>query len=232
MKDEEYLFFQDMRDKKITARSARNTRTHNGKRGRVKLPSDYLTKKELNAMNGEVKSYRLNDPMSWKEFKAMPDDVKAIYIQQLRAKFNAYDSAIAEMMGVHRVTFANEMKRLKLGIGKSNGGTRSWDKEAWFAWVHGIPLDTPKEDVGVPENLICEFEELPENFEEREFEPIAPAIECIQEEENTTSETLEKAIPCSGKLTFNGQATSILNTVIDILNGANVNITIEWEARK
>ena len=47
MKDEEYLFRQDSRDKALTARSARHKRTHCGKGGRVKLPSDYMTKKEL-----------------------------------------------------------------------------------------------------------------------------------------------------------------------------------------
>ena len=60
MKDEEYLFHQTCREQKNIARSARNKRTHNGKGGRVKFPSDYMTKKELQKMNGEVKSYRLN----------------------------------------------------------------------------------------------------------------------------------------------------------------------------
>lgn len=84
MKDEEFLFHSDCHEKKVTARSARNTRTHNGKRGKVKFPSDYLTKKEIKAMSGEVKSYRLNEPMSWREFKAMPDDIKVTYIKLLR----------------------------------------------------------------------------------------------------------------------------------------------------
>lgn len=47
MKDEEYLFVSDSRDKKITARSAGKRRTHNGKRGSVRFPSDHLTKKEF-----------------------------------------------------------------------------------------------------------------------------------------------------------------------------------------
>ena len=35
-------------------------------------------------MSGECKSYRLNSPMSWDEFKAMPDDIKITYIKLLR----------------------------------------------------------------------------------------------------------------------------------------------------
>lgn len=241
MKDEEYLFFTDARDKKNIARSARNQRTHTGKRGRVKLPSDYLTKKELNAMNGEVKSYRLNDPMTWKEFKSMPDDIKTTYIQLLRQKFNPYDASIAQMMGVHRVTFANEMKRLNLNVGKEHGGKREWDAEGWRAWCNGIPLSTkenaaPEAEEIVPAELVCECEELPQKFAEKEYTPIFPVVERIQEEESNESEseceTPEKAIPCSGNMTFNGQATSILNTMIGILSGANVHITIEWEVQE
>ena len=88
MKDETYLFVSDMKDKKVTARSARNKRTHCGKGGRVRFPSDNLSKKELQKMNGECKAYRLNDPMGWKEFKAMPDDLKITYIKLLRKEFN------------------------------------------------------------------------------------------------------------------------------------------------
>ena len=84
MKDETYVFIQDVKEKKTTARSARHTRTHCGRGGRVRLPSDNLSKKELMKMSGECKSYRLNSPMSWDEFKAMPDDIKITYIKLLR----------------------------------------------------------------------------------------------------------------------------------------------------
>lgn len=112
MKDETYAFIQDVREKKATARSARNKRTHNGKSGRVKFPSDYMTKKEIKAMSGEVKSYRLNEPMNWKEFKAMPDDIKVSYISLLRQKYNAPDSHICKMMGTNTCSFSQEMHRL------------------------------------------------------------------------------------------------------------------------
>lgn len=48
MTDEKYEFLQDCRDKKITARSARSTRTHCGKGGAVKFPSDYMSKRRFN----------------------------------------------------------------------------------------------------------------------------------------------------------------------------------------
>jgi hypothetical protein len=84
LRDEEYLFRQDVKEKSHTARSARYRKTHTGKRGVVKFPSDYMTEKEKKAMNGEVQTYKLNDPMTWEEFKAMPDDIKAVYIKALQ----------------------------------------------------------------------------------------------------------------------------------------------------
>lgn len=233
MKDEKYVFISDVREKKTTARSARNQRTHNGKRGRVKLPSDYLTKKELKAMSGEVKSYRLNDPMKWKEFKSMPDDLKVTYIKLIRERYNPYDASISEMMGVHRVTFANEMKRLNLGVGKHHGGKRLFDEDGWLRWCMGIPAtndEVSNEQIIEPE-LVCECEELPQKFQDREYTPIVFANEPIEDEdEGQTSVALEKAIPCSGKMTFNGSAEAALRSILNLLGGANVHMCITWEA--
>ena len=32
-------------------------------------------------MNGEVKTYKMHDPMTWKEFRELPDDLKKEYIK-------------------------------------------------------------------------------------------------------------------------------------------------------
>lgn len=71
--DEPLEMIEDSISKKRAAQSARHRRTHCGKSGSVKFPSDYMTKKELKAMNGECKSYRLNDPMYTK--LTIPSDV-------------------------------------------------------------------------------------------------------------------------------------------------------------
>ena len=89
-------------------------------------------------MSGECKSYRLNSPMSWDEFKAMPDDIKATYINLLRNKFGVPDSIVAEMMGVHKVTMPNVIKRIGLGHGVKHGGRKTWNKEGFYAWLNGV----------------------------------------------------------------------------------------------
>ena len=88
MEDEKYVFFQDVREKKVTGYSARKQRSHCGKGGRVKFPSDYLTKKELKNMSGECKSYRMNSPMKWLEFRFMPRDLQIAYIKAIKEKYN------------------------------------------------------------------------------------------------------------------------------------------------
>jgi hypothetical protein len=149
MKDETYVFISDVKEKGSIGRSARHRKTHAGKGGRVRLPSDNLSKKELKKMSGECKSYRLNEPMAWKEFKAMPDDIKVTYIKLLRQKFNPPVTHISKMMGVTEACVRRELERLNLTDGKTRSGRMKWDKEGFWAWVHGVDqLPTP-----VPEEM-------------------------------------------------------------------------------
>lgn len=220
MKDEEYLFHSDCWEKKNIARSARNTRTHNEKSGRVRFHSDNLTNKELKAMSGEVKSYRLNEPMSWKEFKAMPDDIKVTYIKLLREKFDCFDSAIADMMGINKGTFSTEIKRLGLGHGTKHGGYRTWnEKEAFYAWAHGVPVakEETAEQPAAPEE-----EQIPECQEEAPEKPEMVKAFFFKEEKN-------HAIPNHGNLIFEGKVDEILKTVGVLLGGASVHINITWD---
>lgn len=217
MNDEEYVFRSESRDKAITARSARKRRTHNGKSGRVKFPSDYLTKKELKAMSGECKSYKLNDPMKWDEFKSLPDDLKVDYIKLLRERFNVPDKKIAGMLGVHPVTMSGFVKTLGLQRGKTRGKDTKWDEAGWYAWVNNMPIPEPTE---TPIE-----EEVPE--EPPVTEPIPEKPEMLKafffkEEKN-------HAVPDSGTMTFEGRIEDIANTLIHLLGGAKVHIGIQWD---
>lgn len=220
MKDETYLFYSDCRDKKNTARSARRKRTHNGKSGRVKLPSDYMTKKELNAMNGEVKSYRLNEPMTWKEFKKMPDDIKVTYIKLLRERFNVADTHIAEMMDITRANFSQEMKRLGLNTGHRNKNVQC-DKEGFYAWVGGASVTKEAEDP-IPE------EPVPED--------VAELVMTREQYESLLGNTEEAeknvAIPCTGHMTYEGKVEDILKSVRTILGNSNAKVSIYWEIKE
>lgn len=201
MTDEKYMFNSDMWEKKNIARSARNKRTHTGKRGGVKLPSDYMTKKEIRAMSGEVQSYRLNDPMSWEEFKAMPDEHKVSYIKLLRQKWNVSDSKIAEMMGIGQHTVSNET--IRLGIAAGKGKRKGFQKEAWYAWVNGVPIADYTDSVAE--------KNIPQGVEIKVEAPVCAA-------------------PKAGNLCFECPANQALDFAAKVLGGATVRLCISWES--
>lgn len=212
MNDEEWLFHNDTREKKNIAHSARNKRTHNGKRGGVKFPSDYMTQKEIKKMSGEAKTYRLNEPMSWKEFKGMPDDIKVMYVKLLREKYRVSDTKIAHMMGATQATAQREFLRLGVTLGK---GVRqkNFDSEGWTAWCNGLKGFATETPVAA-EEPIPEYPEITD--EETVFvEPEEPVV-C-------------RAIPNTGNMVFKGKTEEILKTVAALLGGANVHISITWD---
>ena len=249
MKDETYLFISDVKDKKIIARSARHTRTHCGKGGRVRLPSDNLSKKELQKMNGEVKRYRLNDPMDWKTFKSMPDDLKITYIKLVREKFGVPDSQIAKHMGINTCSFSQEMKRLGMSVGHTKGKLTPWNKEDFFAWWNGVDkLPTPViEEVTQEEKKTIFFggtENLPEEKihwvdlnPNKAEEPEAFVEDDLPFEEPDPIPTDDfkpfpvvpvTATPCNGSMQFKCPADQALNTLAQLLGQTNCAISIMW----
>lgn len=127
MSDEAFDLLEENREKKITGQSARNRRGNTGKRGSVRLPSDRLTDKQLEALNGKCETYCLGKPMTWAQFKAMPDDLKIEYVKKLRKKYSVPDYALAEAMGVSRRTFGKWMWGLGLDLGRqAAAANRGW----------------------------------------------------------------------------------------------------------
>lgn len=149
--DEQYEMIKDSREKKSIAASAFKQRTHCGRGGRVKFPSDYMNRKELNAMNGECKSYRMNDPMSWGDFVEWPNEHKITYIKLIRKRFGASDQYLAEMFGVATNLFAMYVKELGLDPMPKCGDI--WDSEKFFNWRAGMKecVEEVAEDAKTPD---------------------------------------------------------------------------------
>lgn len=230
MRDEEYEFFSDCREKKSIANSAFKQRTHCGKGGRVRLPSDNLTKKELEKMSGECKSYRMNEPMSYKEFRAMPDDIQVMYIKLLKQKLNVSVRLIAEMLGIDQSNFGKYLKTLGLDYGHRSGRTK-WDKEGWYAWVSGTPKPATEE---VTKEIPAEVTEEPEivaqdvkveipNLPEEEPAEEAKVWHVVEVPER------KRCIPTTGNMVFEGLAEDVLETVRMLLGGAKVHISVTWD---
>ena len=217
--DEQWLMIKDSIDKKNVARSSRNKRSHCGKGGSVKFPSDYMTKKELKAMNGEVKTYHLNDPITWNEFKKLPDDIKIAYIKLLREKYAVPNKDLAEAIGVNRGYFGKVMKGLGLALGKGAAGraSKKWPgtpqalafREFWYGHVESSE----------PSINICE----------EETNPVQYNMEDTNEPPTRTESLREACAPTNGQLTFDCKAEDALDIVKAILAGKIVHMTITWD---
>ena len=210
MTDERFTFIEDLRDKKRTAAGAYHKRTHCGKGGAVKFPSDFKTKKEIAAMSGEVKTYKLNAPMTWEEFKAMPSDIAITYIKALRDKYGVSDSKIFQMMGINQATGQRYIVKLGIGIGKGGSRYQSWDKDGWYSWVNGVPAKGETNPSEGLEKCVVEVEK--------------PTEKC-----EVVYEPPKMYAPHIGSLTFEGKAAEALATVALLLGEANVRLSVTWE---
>lgn len=94
MRDAEYVFNKEIRDKKRIARGARN-KVNGIKSQKCTLPYELMTRKEIKAMSGEVSTWRMNQFYSWDEFKDMPADLKVEYLNKMIDGFDISVSNLA-----------------------------------------------------------------------------------------------------------------------------------------
>lgn len=167
-------------------------------------------------MNSETKSYRLNEPMSWAEFKATPDDIKVMYIKLLREKFNPSTRKISEMMKVDISAVSREFKHLGINSGKGTyQRSTPWDKEGWYAWCGVTPETKPEPET--PEAPTAE----PETVEPEVTEDLERTPEPMEE--------TRRVIPTHGNMILDGLAEDALETIRLLLAGANVRLHITWD---
>jgi len=103
MSDEEFIYRQDIKEKKAAGRGAFHKKG-GSKSKKCKFPSDYMTKKEKQALNGEVMSYNPNKWYSWDEFTKLPNEYQTKYVNSIMTRFNCSFSAVAEVVFGKRST--------------------------------------------------------------------------------------------------------------------------------
>ena len=169
-------FDYDVLQKKRTAAGARHMK-RGSRSKRCSLPSDNLTPAQLKRRNGPVSTYKLDEPMRWDDFKAMPVDLQKKYLTNLVETYGATNEMLGDMFYVHP-THVGAVKKA-LGVVSHNPHRLIGEKKAirdqmWAAFCNGVVgggdavKETPKEPKKV--------ETLPVRCpDEREEASITPA---------------------------------------------------------
>lgn len=94
MTDAEYIYRQEIKERKRNGWGARNKK-NGSKSTKCTLPHESMTRKEIAAMNGEVKTWNMRHFYTWSEFKEMPDDIQIQYINSITNRYGVGLSAVA-----------------------------------------------------------------------------------------------------------------------------------------
>lgn len=143
MGDAEYLFNQTSYEAKRLARGA-YAKKGGSRSKRCTLPSDKLTERQRKELNGKMATYNLSKPMSWKNFKSLPDDLKVKYIRHLIDDCKGRCCDVAVMFGITPVYLGTYLKESSLNYPSfPHTGKRKPDPE-WEAFM------APDEPVAEP----------------------------------------------------------------------------------
>ena len=190
-------FDYDAMQKKRIARGASHMK-RGSKSKKCTLPSDYLTDAQKRRLNGPVSTYKLDEPMSWESFKAMPEDLQKKYILNLQETYQANNDMLGKMFGVTGVSVCK--MRHALGIGAMGQSKMTRDEVAvrdakWNAFCNGVvggkPGDAKEPEPEIDTELaeeqsleVCgvdiineEPAKAPEQIEIEEMDPIEEPVE-------------------------------------------------------
>lgn len=97
MTDTEYVYRQDIQEKKATGRGIFHKK-NGSKSKKCTLPSDYLSRKEKKMLNGECKIWDMKKFYSYEEFKQMPDDIQLQYCNSIINRYNVGLRTVGEVV--------------------------------------------------------------------------------------------------------------------------------------
>ena len=159
-------FDYDAMQKKRIARGASHMK-RGSKSKKCTLPSDYLTDAQKRRLNGPVSTYKLDEPMNWESFKAMPEDLQKKYILNLQETYQANNDMLGKMFGVTGVSVCK--MRHALGIGAMGQSKMTRDEVAvrdakWHAFCNGVVGGKPGEPKKIENNEVEELHDEINNF--------------------------------------------------------------------
>lgn len=179
MTDEAYVFNETNRERAITKRSAYHKRS--GARSKTcKLGVDKMSNAQIQAKHGEVKTWKLKEIYSYEEFKQMPIDIQADYINYLMHTYNVGLATISrELFGlstkalgvyVQRTGLHSKLKFVKRGCrisAKQRELFKTYISEA--RGENDVEISEPVEDIFVEQRK----ETVTDNREPKQIDTIS-----------------------------------------------------------
>ena len=177
-------FDYDALQKKRIAAGARHMKRGSRSKG-CSLPSDNLTPAQLKRRNGPVSTYKLDAPMRWDDFKAMPVDLQKQYLTNLVETYGATNEMLGDMFYVHP-THVGAVKKA-LGVVSHNphrisGKQKDVRDQMWAAFCNGVVgggdavKETPKE----PKKLEALPVRCPDELEEAALTQAEPERKYLE----------------------------------------------------
>ena len=244
-------FDYDAMQKKRIARGASHMK-RGSKSKKCTLPSDYLTAAQKRRLNGPVSTYKLDEPMNWESFKAMPEDLQKKYILNLQETYQANNDMLGKMFGVTGVSVCR--MRHALGVSAMGQSKMTRDEVAvrdakWDAFCNGVVGGKPGEPKKIENNEVEELHDEINNFvgfgdpeveEQIEIKEMGPIEEPVEEPVEEAVKTPEKEKPVDFLMTEKLNVTFVsdsgdLETVFQLLkqlgsHAGKCRIHIEIEA--
>lgn len=154
MDDAQWLFKEDSKEKKITARSARKKARHTG----CKLPSDYMTSKQKRQLNGEVKIMNVRKPMTYKYFKTLPKDLQEEFLDYVVSTFHVTAEILCkELFNISAPGLRNYIRTKNMKSPWTRGQHMpQFDRECWEKFLAGEEVEELQNAPESPQNDLCE----------------------------------------------------------------------------
>ena len=142
-------FAYDSVQKKKLAKNAIHKK-NGSKSKKCSLPSDGMSRKEWEEMNGDVKKYRLNEPMSWAQFKEMPLDLQQEYLNFLVSNFKVGAYILSNMFGIDARVIKKWIREHDMWVEFSNSGSlTNLEKKKRDCFIAGEDWTVVNSSVGV-----------------------------------------------------------------------------------
>lgn len=137
MTDEEYVFQQDVKERKKMKTGAMH-RKCGSKSKKCTLPSDYLTPSQKKKLNGECEIMNLNRPLNgMSELSKYSSTLQAEYLRNCIKNYGARKGDLVKMLKTNYATFDNYCKRSNIALvfPKTGHGWNSKMDERWDKFI-------------------------------------------------------------------------------------------------